>query len=219
MQLKICGLRQTENIKSLLALQPGYLGFIFYEKSKRYAEGILDERFTKLYKFSKPNLRNPKKTGVFVNEDLNKIKSSIKKYGLNAVQLHGDESPEYCRALKSGGDLKSPPDLEIIKVFSVNDDFDFNKTKIYEDVCDLFLFDTKGKERGGNGIAFNWHILNKYDGEKPFFLSGGIGPGDAAEIKKIKHPKLYGVDINSRFEIEPGLKDVEMVEQFIAELK
>ena len=249
MRLKICGLRQTENIESLLPLQPDYLGFIFYEQSKRCAEGVLDERFTKLLKFSKPNSEVPIKTGVFVNEDLNKIKNIIEKYGLNAVQLHGDESVEFCRELwksvhpppplKGGHDsskllhsfnqarVLSPLEggrgvnhgLQIIKVFSINDDFEFSKTKKYEPICDLFLFDTKGKERGGNGVAFNWDILKKYDGENPFFLSGGIGPEDAAEIKKIKHPKLYGVDINSRFEIGPGMKDVEAVKKFVNELR
>ncbi len=222
MHLKICGLRQTENIKSLLALQPDYLGFIFYEKSKRYAEGVLDERFAKFLKFSKSKSRTLKKTGIFVNEDLNKIKLIIEKYRLNAVQLHGDEPPELCKQLMNlylGDNLELSPKLEIIKVFSVNDNFDFNETKKYEDSCDLFLFDTKGRERGGSGIAFNWDILKKYKGEKPFFLSGGIGPGNAAEIKKMNHPKLYGVDINSRFEIEPGIKDVEKVKQFIAELR
>ncbi len=221
MRIKICGLRQTENIKSLLPLQPDYLGFIFFEKSKRYAESVLEGGFAKSLRFSKSKQYIPIKTGVFVNQDVNTIKLIIEKYGLSAVQLHGDESVEFCRELRGvnlGDDFKLPPKLQVIKVFSVHDDFDFSITKEYEPVCDLFLFDTKGKERGGNGVAFNWDILNKYKGEKPFFLSGGISPGDAAEIKKINHPKLYGVDINSRFEIEPGLKDVEAVEKFMDEL-
>ncbi|MEZ4935284.1 MAG: phosphoribosylanthranilate isomerase [Saprospiraceae bacterium] len=252
MYLKICGLRQTENINSLLSVQPDYLGFIFYEKSKRYAEGVLDvETFQvlKTWKVLNPNSKIPIKTGVFVNEDLNKIKNIVKKYGLNAVQLHGDESVAFCRELwesvhppaplEGGNDptkicqpyrmatVPSPLEggrgvshhLQIMKVFSVNDDFDFSITKKYEPVCDLFLFDTKGKERGGNGVAFNWNILKKYNGEKPFFLSGGIGPDDAAEIKKINHPKLFGVDINSCFEIEPGLKNVDAVRNFVKVLR
>ena len=200
MHLKICGLRQTENIKSLLQLQPDYIGFIFYQKSKRCAEGVLDVHFIK-------NKKNIKKTGVFVNEDTDKIKSLIEKYQLNAVQLHGDEPPARCEKLKLAN-------VEIIKAFSVHDHFDFAKTKIYEEVCDLFLFDTKGDKRGGNGVAFDWSILKKYNGTKPFFLSGGIGPGDAGAIKKINHPQLYGVDINSRFETQPGRKNVQMVKQF-----
>lgn len=211
MPLKICGLRHTDNIESLLHLQPDYIGFIFYEKSKRHAEGTLDNRFTKSLRFSKS--KPPIKTGVFVNEDLNRIKSIIDKYGLNAVQLHGDESVDFCR------ELQDIFQLQIIKVFSINDEFDFSETKKYEPVCDYFLFDTKGKERGGNGVAFNWDILKKYTGEKSFILSGGIGPDDATEIKKIDHPKLFGIDINSRFEIEPGLKNVEAVEKFVNELR
>ena len=209
MKIKICGLRQAENIQSLLPLQPDYMGFIFYEKSKRYAGKNVG-------RVSNPtdvkDSKKPIKTGVFVNEELNKIKTIIERHALDAVQLHGDESPEFCKKIKN-------EHVEVIKVFSVDDDFDFSTTKKYEPVCDLFLFDTKGKERGGNGIAFNWTILNNYKGEKPFFLSGGIGPEDAAEIKKINHPKLFGVDINSRFELEPGLKDVEAVKKFFNEIK
>ena len=270
MRLKICGLRQTENIKSLLSLKPDYLGFIFYEKSKRHAEGVLDAKVVNFQKVDNFESKTPIKTGVFVNEDFDKIKAIVEKYGLNAVQLHGDESANFCRKLRAiihlptpleGGQdstkIKNPivgekkgigkykkrtnnlapqknqvvavspleggrwvnNGLQIIKVFSVNDDFDFSITKKYEPIVDLFLFDTKGKERGGNGIAFDWDILKKYNGEKPFFLSGGIGPDDASEIKKINHPKLYGVDINSQFEIEPGLKNVELVKRFFKEIK
>ena len=211
-KLKICGLRQTENIISLLPLQPDYIGFIFYKKSKRYAEGVLDEANIGKVQNPADDRGVPVKTGVFVNGKLNEIKTIIEKYRLTAVQLHGDESVNFCKELKK-------EKVEIIKVFSVNDDFDFSKTKIYEPVCDLFLFDTKGKERGGNGVAFNWEVLKKYNGEKPFFLSGGIGPEDAVGIKKINHPKLFGVDINSCFEIEPGLKDVRAVGRFLKELK
>ncbi|MEO1257749.1 MAG: phosphoribosylanthranilate isomerase [Bacteroidota bacterium] len=217
MKIKICGLRQTENIKSLLPLQPDYLGFIFYEKSRRFAEGALNSQFIKSPRFAKSSskgktTKTPIKTGVFVNEELSEIKAVVEKYELNAVQLHGDESVEFCEKLKD-------ENIQVIKVFSVHDEFDFNQTKKYDSVVDLFLFDTKGKERGGNGIAFNWEILKKYNGEKPFFLSGGIGPEDAAEIKKINHPKLYGVDINSRFEVEPGLKNIKTVELFFKKLK
>ena len=225
MKVKICGLRQTENIKSLLPLRPDYLGFIFYEKSKRYAAGELDPRFAKspvFSEFKSGNVKTPMKTGVFVNEELNKLKNIVEKYELNTVQLHGDEPVGYCRKLREdnlGDNFKLSPKLKIIKVFSVSDEFNFYRTKKYEPVVDFFLFDTKGKERGGNGIAFNWKILKKYDGEKPFFLSGGIGPDDAAEIKEITHPKLYGVDVNSRFEIEPGLKNVELVKSFLDKLK
>lgn len=200
MKLKICGLRQKDNIHSLLQLQPDYLGFIFYKKSKRYAGDILDEGITK-------EISGVKKVGVFVDEELGQIKSTVNYFHLDAVQLHGSESPEFCEALNI-------ENLEVIKVFSLGNDFDFSVTEKYEGKCDYFLFDTKGDAPGGNGIAFDWTILQKYKGETPFFLSGGIGPNDASKINSIHHPKLFGVDINSRFENEPGLKDWSKVAQF-----
>ena len=214
MRLKICGLRHTDNIRAILPLQPDYLGFIFYKKSSRYAEGILNVGSFQESGAWKDLSRPPKMTGVFVNETLENVQAIFEKYKLDAVQLHGDESPEFCRALMALGSGK----LEVVKVFSIGDDFDFSITARYEGVCDLFLLDTKGKERVGNGVAFNWDILKKYKGEKPFILSGGIGVEDAAVIKKIDHPKLYGVDINSRFELEPGLKDISLVRRFVNDL-
>lgn len=200
MKLKICGLRQKNNINSLLQLRPDYLGFIFYKKSKRYAGEILDEKFTE-------KIKGVKKVGVFVDEKIEQVKSTVKYFHLDAVQLHGNESPEFCEILKS-------EDLEVIKVFSVGNDFDFSVTGKYEGKCHYFLFDTKGDAPGGNGIPFDWNILQKYTGDTPFFLSGGIGPHDAAKINAINHPKLYAVDINSRFEPEPGIKDWSKVAQF-----
>ena len=145
MKIKICGLRQAENIQSLLPLQPDYMGFIFYEKSKRYAGKNVG-------RVSNPtdvkDSKKPIKTGVFVNEELNKIKTIIERHALDSVQLHGDESPEFCKKIKN-------EHVEVIKVFSVDDDFDFSTTKKYEPVCDLFLFDTKGKERGGRKTLFS----------------------------------------------------------------
>lgn len=200
MKLKICGLRQTENIQSLLQLQPDYLGFIFYKKSKRYAGDILDEKYT-------AQIKGAKKVGVFVDEEIEQVKSTLRYFYLDAVQLHGNESPEFCEAIKNDG-------VEIIKVFSVGNDFDFSVTEKYAGKCDYFLFDTKGDAPGGNGVSFDWNILNNYSGETPFFLSGGIGPNGAAKINAINHPKLYAVDVNSRFEAEPGLKDWSKVAQF-----
>jgi len=198
MKLKICGMRESENIRQVLDLKPDYIGFIFYEKSKRYIkEGqSLGSPF-----------RGSGGTGVFVNADFQTIQKRIKEYNLKAIQLHGKETPEFYQKLKN-------ENVEIIKVFSVNDDFDFNKTKPYEPHCDLFLFDTKGKLPGGNGYTFNWKVLEKYKGELPFFLSGGIGLESVEAIKNFHHPKLYGIDVNSKFEIEPALKDVELLKQF-----
>lgn len=201
MKLKICGMKEVENIKSIADLKPDYMGFIFYEQSKRNFEGII------------PKLpKSIKKTGVFVNEYIEIVISLVEEYQLDAVQLHGDETVAYIQELKSH--LK--PSIEIFKVFGIKDDFDFNSLKPFENEVDYFLFDTKGKERGGNGIKFDWSVLKEYPYSKPFFLSGGIGPNDIQEIKKIKTTGLpiYAVDINSQFESKPGLKEVNKVKEF-----
>lgn len=200
MKLKICGMKYPENIEQVAALQPDYLGFIFYEKSERCFEGdIIDIANT------------IKKVGVFVNADIKEVIENIKNYNLKVVQLHGDESPEYCLKLKS-------KDLEIIKVFSIKDSFNFKILEAYEDVCDYFLFDTKGKLPGGNGYAFNWSVLQNYPSTKPYFLSGGIGHDDIETIKaffnKEESKYCYAIDVNSKFEIEPGLKHIELLKDF-----
>ncbi len=193
-------MKYIDNIKSVADLKPDYLGFIFYEKSKRNFEGIIPEL-----------PKNIKKTGVFVNEAIEIIVSLTEEYQLQAIQLHGNESVEYIKELKNY--LKK---IEFIKAFSINDTFDFSILDPYKSEVDYFLFDTKGKEQGGNGIKFNWSILKNYSLSKPFFLSGGISSNDVDEIKKIKKTGLliYGVDINSQFEIEPGLKKAAEIEQF-----
>ena len=190
MKIKICGMKYPDNILEVSQLLPDYLGFIFYKKSSRYFDGEIPE-IPKLVK----------KVGVFVDETLEEIKIKINKYDLDLIQLHGNETPEFCENLKKST-------IEIIKVFSVDDDFDFKILAAYEKVCDYFLFDTKGKFHGGNGITFNWQILEKYKSKKPLFLSGGIG---IEEIEKIKTLNLaiYAIDVNSKFEIEPGLKNVQ----------
>jgi len=211
-------MKYVENLQSIAALQPDYMGFIFYDKSKRNFEGVI------------PKLpKGIKKTGVFVNEFLEIVVSLTQEYQLEALQLHGDESVEYIRRLKevlrqaeldSASDNKIPKqvrnEIKIIKVFGIKDAFDFSILQPYLEVVDYFLFDTKGKERGGNGIKFDWSVLKAYPFEKPFFLSGGIGPEDINEVKKIKDSGLpvYAVDINSRFETEPGLKNIKAVQKF-----
>lgn len=194
-------MKYRENIEAIAGLQPDYMGFIFYEKSKRNFEGIIPEI-----------PKSIKKTGVFVNEYPEIVVSLVEEYQLKAIQLHGDESPEYIKGLKSHLLNKT----EIIKVFGVKDEFDFHDLQPYLELVDFFLFDTKGKERGGNGVKFNWKVLEKYPFEKPFFLSGGIGIEDAVQLKEIKSTKLpiFAVDINSKFEIEPGLKDTNKVKSF-----
>lgn len=217
MKLKVCGMKYVQNIQEVAALQPDYLGFIFYEKSTRNFEGII------------PDLpKEIKKAGVFVNEIPEIVVSLTEEYGLNMLQLHGDESPEYITKLKtifteSIADKK--PHLkyktpEIVKVFGIKDSFDFELLKPYESLVDFFLFDTKGKERGGNGITFDWSVLQKYNLTKPFFLSGGIGLEEVSEIKKIQSLNLpiYALDVNSKFETSAGLKSVKDITKFKKDL-
>ena len=186
--LKICGMKNPQNILEVSQLLPDYLGFIFYEKSSRYFEGTIPEL-----------PKSIKKVGVFVDENEENIIKKIEKYDLNLLQLHGKESPELCAKLQ-----KLVP---VIKVFSVDDDFNFQELDKYETACDYFLFDTKGKLHGGNGVTFNWEILKNYKSSKPLFLSGGIGLEEIDKIKKLDLP-IFAIDINSKFEIEPGLKNI-----------
>ena len=199
MKIKICGLKFESNILSLSKLEPDYMGFIFWEKSKRLVTG------------STPNLSQTKikKTGVFVNANFEKIKDKVHAHKLEVVQLHGLESPEFCKKIKNLG-------IEIIKAFSIDEKFNFNILEKYEFCSDYFLFDTKGKSPGGNGISFNWDILRNYKYKKKFFLSGGIGVESIDAIKKIKKLKLplFCIDINSRFELNPGKKNIELIKSF-----
>jgi len=217
MKLKVCGMKFTENIQQVAALQPDYLGFIFYEKSKRNFEGIIPT-FPKIIK----------KTGVFVNEYLEIVVSLAEEYQLEAIQLHGEESVEYINELKSQIELSQElyqseksklgkkKIVEIIKVFGIKDQFDFDILKPFLEVVDYFLFDTKGNEKGGNGIHFNWQLLKNYPFSKPFFLSGGIGLDDVEKLQEILQSNLpiYGLDVNSKFEIEPGKKNIELLKKF-----
>ncbi|MCH7524082.1 MAG: phosphoribosylanthranilate isomerase [Bacteroidetes bacterium] len=231
MKLKVCGMKYQENILAVAKLQPDYLGFIFHENSPRYFENII------------PKIPNTiKKVGVFVNASIEEITEKIKKYDLQAVQLHGNETPEFCRKLKeirhferpdSYRDEKSHQEIpaevylersrkagmtEIIKVFSIKDTFNFEVLQPYENVCDYFLFDTKGKLPGGNGYAFNWNVLKNYPSTKPFFLSGGIGLDQIESVlsflQRQESKYCYAIDVNSKFEIEPGLKNVEKLKEF-----
>jgi phosphoribosylanthranilate isomerase len=195
--IKICGMKYPDNILEVGSLLPDYMGFIFWEKSARYFDGILPEL-----------PKSIKKTGVFVNETIPVILEKTAKYDLQAIQLHGHESAEFCSELKT----KLEDSIEIIKVFSADENFDFSVLEPFEAVCDYFLFDTKGKLPGGNGTTFDWKILEKYPSTKPFFLSGGIGINEldaVTEILKTNLP-IYAIDINSKFEIEPGLKNIDL---------
>lgn len=190
-------MRDKENISGLLALKPDYIGFIFYDKSKRFVVDF-------------PQIEIPsttKKVGVFVNEKVDEVLKVVEKYKLDFVQLHGNETPEFCEKLAA-------KNIKIIKAFSVDGNFDFSAIKSFEKHVSLFLFDTKGNNYGGNGIKFNWDLLQNYTGKTPFLLSGGISKNDAAEIKKFKHPAFLGIDINSGFELEPGLKNIKEIKKF-----
>ncbi|KAB5486585.1 MULTISPECIES: phosphoribosylanthranilate isomerase [Flagellimonas] len=228
MKLKVCGM--NHNPIEVAQVHPDYLGFIFWEPSSRYFGEAM------------PQLpQSIKKVGVFVDAPLEEVLEKVDHYGLDAVQLHGKESPEYCEELKTDFlsfraqsrnkkidtklEVSTPiglTNLEIIKVFSIKDDFDFSILKEYEEVCDYFLFDTKGKLPGGNGYTFDWSVLEHYPSTKPFFLSGGIGLGSVEKLKEFLNSPAsrycFAIDVNSKFEIEPGLKDIPSLKAFTKSL-
>jgi len=206
MKVKVCGMKYPENILQVAESSPDYMGFIFYEGSPRCAKEALD--IDVLIRMG----RDIDKVGVFVNERTIEIKRICDTYALSYVQLHGDESVEFCSVLHENG-------IRIMKAFQVNDKFDFESILAYTPYVDLFLFDTVAAERGGSGRKFDWSILTRYKGEIPFLLSGGISSGDLDAILNLRHPQLNGIDINSRFEISPGVKNVELVFEFIKNLR
>jgi phosphoribosylanthranilate isomerase len=195
MKIKVCGMRYPENISAVAALQPDYIGFIFYPQSPRYI-GETEKN---------PELEKVVKTGVFVNESADVIEEAIEKHSLNAIQLHGNESPDFCELFKDK--------VTVIKAFGVDEDFDFSALEPYAGKADYFLFDAKTAKHGGSGQSFDWSLLDQYKQDVPFFLSGGLSPENIKEVKAIVHPQFYGVDLNSRFEIEPGLKDIDKLKK------
>ncbi|GAA4886112.1 phosphoribosylanthranilate isomerase [Flaviramulus aquimarinus] len=210
MKLKVCGMKYQDNIKQVATLQPDYLGFIFYDKSARNFDSE-----------TIPDIDNSiKKTGVFVDASIDFVLEKVEKYNLQAIQLHGNESQGYCNDIKNclAKLVLASHTIEVIKVFSIKDEFNFEVLKPYESVCDYFLFDTKGKLLGGNGYTFNWNVLNNYPSTKPFFLSGGLGINEIENIKQFSNSKAskycYALDLNSKFEIEPGLKNISILKKF-----
>ncbi|WP_245747520.1 phosphoribosylanthranilate isomerase [Parapedobacter koreensis] len=188
-----------ENIGAVLALQPDYIGFIFHAASKRFA-GALDATWV-------AGLQSrAKKTGVFVNADLDQVRAAIGQYHFEAVQLHGDESAEYCAGLH---DL----DVEIIKAFGIGEGFDWAVLNDYEAVADYYLFDTKSTGYGGTGTRFDWRLLDGYRSDKPFFLSGGLSAENIQDALHLGDDRLYALDLNSKFEIEPGVKNIELLKR------
>jgi len=204
MKIKVCGLRDAENIKAVTALGPDYIGLIRYEQSPRYVNNLDDAGLDALPEAIL-------KTGVFVNESAENIQRLIANYSLNAIQLHGNESADFAAAFKNK--------VVVLKAFGVDGNFDFKRLENYVGSVDFFLFDTKTAAHGGSGETFNWSILNDYDLDVPFFLSGGLSLNNLEEIKNIKHPQFFGVDLNSRFETSPGMKDIEKLKKAFAIVK
>lgn len=194
-------MREAENIREVEQLKVDMIGFIFYPKSPRC-----------LYELPAYMPVKAKRVGVFVNEDKKEIEIFADRFSLDYIQLHGNESPEYCHSLRATG-------LRLIKAFSIARRKDFENIGTYEESCDYFLFDTKCEQHGGSGNQFDWSMLNSYKGKKPFLLSGGINPYSPPTLKELCHPQLAGFDLNSRFETKPGLKDVERLRHFLEELR
>jgi phosphoribosylanthranilate isomerase len=204
-KIKICGMKFQENISEIAGLQPDYLGFIFYDKSLRQFENNI------------PNLpKSIQKVGVFVNATFGEIEEKVKYHELESVQLHGDESPEFCALIESKL-------VKVIKAFNMHKEFNFNDLKKYKSSCSYYLFDTRGSKHGGNGNTFDWNILEKYQLNKPYFLSGGISTESIIALKEFFKKeyarKCVGIDLNSKFETEPGLKNSKNLATFIKTLK
>lgn len=199
--IKVCGMTDGENIRQTEQLGVDFIGFIFYPRSPRF----LFEMPTYLPVRSR-------RIGVFVNESKDNILMYADRFGLDYIQLHGNESPEFCHNLQAAG-------MKLIKAFSIATPRDLSSVSAYEGLCQYYLFDTKTPQYGGSDNQFDWTLLNRYTGNTPFLLSGGINQYSAAAIRNFHHPRLAGVDINSRFESSPGLKDIGRIQTFISELR
>jgi phosphoribosylanthranilate isomerase len=204
LQIKVCGLRDEKNILEVAELQPDMMGFIFYEGSKRYVGKD----------FRMPYLPSSvKKTGVFVNANVDEILKAVDRHSLDMVQLHGDETVSLCAEVKKR--------IPVVKAFGVGDQLDHDTLEGFSDACTYFLFDTQTSEHGGSGKKFNWDLLDAYTGDIPFFLSGGIGAESVGGVKEVmkRKERLFAVDVNSRFEVEPGIKDIKQLKAFIHEIR
>jgi len=206
MKIKVCGMKYEDNIRELVRLSPEYIGFNFYTRSKRYVGRTFDLKDVS----SIP--KKIKRVGVFVNSTYGNIMKKVKSFQLDYIQLHGNESAEFCKKLSKS--------IKIIKAFGVDEKFDFALLEEYQPYCKYFLFDTKTSSYGGSGKVFNWKILNGYNCKLPFFLSGGIGLEEARKISHLPSPisHLFGIDVNSKFEIKPGLKDMDKLKKLKHEI-
>jgi len=204
MLIKVCGITDQEFLHRIDEMQINFIGFIFYQQSKRYiADKIPDDQILSIPK-------HIKKVGVFVNEKIENIIDIANHYHLDFIQLHGDEDVSFINQLSKK--------IQIIKAFRIDKDFEFEKLTPYESDCAYFLFDTRDQLHGGTGKKFNWELLQKYKGNTPFLLSGGIKPKDTQQIKEFNHPMLIGIDINSGFETKPGIKDINQIKIFLNHL-
>lgn len=211
-------MRDADNIRDISALGVDMIGLIFYPPSPRYVQqfssgaGIIPD-------YAPDMGKTPLRVGVFVDDMPQNIVTRVYNYKLDYIQLHGNEPRETLENLRATIDPDIKPNIKIIKAISVSSAEDINKYKEYVGAADLFLFDTKCKTVGGSGEQFDWQVLQAYDGDVPFLLSGGIGPDDAERVRNFHHPKCIGIDLNSKFEMEPALKDVEKLKQFLVKVK
>ena len=201
--IKVCGMREADNIRQVEALGIDMMGFIFWPKSSRYVKDRPAYLPTQC-----------KRVGVFVDASIGDMMTIAETYQLDFIQLHGHETPSLITQLRPHLDKK----VKIIKALNIATEADLNAAQCYEDTVDYLLFDTKGKSVGGNGEKFDWTVLTNYGGKTPFLLSGGIGPDDAERVASFYHPKCIGIDLNSRFEQSPALKDVDGLAHFLTHL-
>lgn len=203
LEIKICGNKERDNLKEVCSLNPDYVGFVFYNKSQRYV--------SKPDQIIKLEHCKAKRVGVFVNANEQEIRRTVIEFKLDIAQLHGDETPEFMAKINDF--------IPVFKAFQINNNFNFNKLSNYLSACNRFLFDTTSTHYGGSGKKFDWNLLDSYKYEVPFILSGGIEENDVDQIMKIKNSMLAGVDLNSKFEIRPGVKDIGKLSSFIKQLK
>ncbi len=225
MKIKVCGMRDPENIREVLSLGIDFIGFIFWKGSPRYVQnipmhaGIIPDKANKDINDSAMVKDGAKRVGVFVDEMPQTVITQVYNYHLDYIQLHGDESPTYIDNLKRTLIPDIAPNIKVIKALSIREADDVKRWRDYKDTADMFLFDTKCASVGGSGRKFDWTVLNVYDGDIPFLLSGGIGPEDADEVKTFSHPMCIGIDLNSKFETSPAIKDTEKLKLFIEKIR
>ena len=229
MIIKVCGMREPENIRALQQLDIDWMGFIFWPESPRFVRmissraGIIPDYSSLKEDRANKGQESPqnrvKRVGVFVDDMPQSIVARVYNYHLDIVQLHGAESKAMIENLRSTLVPDIQPDIKIMKTIAIASADDFKKTEEYEGTVDFFLFDTKCAEMGGSGRKFDWDLIQSYKGTTAFVIVGGIAPEMVNDIKRINHPLFYGIDINSKFEIEPAVKDIDIIKQFLQALK